>query len=149
MGNQSRRATSLLIPASVLNNSFVCCLLSSRLPPHGPPSALSLFPFIPLTFRLIYFPIALILLFFSMFLPSHRPLSSISVLPRVSLPSFTPLPTSVHLLILFSFNLPFSFHSCIITIPTYSCLSSIISFGLFPLFLSLNLLFQLAISSFS
>lgn len=66
-------------------NSFVlCCLLSSRPPPHGPPSALSLSAFIPLTFCLIYVPIALLLLLFlsDMFLLCHRPLSSYPEFPH-------------------------------------------------------------------
>lgn len=49
--------------------------------------------------------------------------------------------------ILFSFKLPFSFHSCMHYYHlTYSCISSIIPFGFFPLFLSLKLLFQLTIT---
>lgn len=116
MGNQSHPATSLLISSSVLQNSFVCCcLLSSRLPPHGPPSAFFLFPFIPPTFCLIYFPIALIPLFSDMFLPSHHPLSSLFLVSLVSFsqfpPSFLcPLPSNC---LLSSFSLLNSpFHSC-------------------------------------
>lgn len=116
MGNQSHPATLLLIPASVLKNSLVCCcLLSFSLPPHGPPSASSLSPFIPLTFCLIYFPIALIFLIVSnTLLPSHHP-----PLFRFSLVSFAQFHFSFFALLSIS---SFSFPYCIITVLTHTCL---------------------------
>lgn len=147
MGNQSHLGTSLLVPASVLNNVFVCCLLSSRLPPHGPPSAFSLHPtnFFsdlfphcppppPPPLRVWYV------------LPSHYPLSSISALPRVFFlipSSFIPFP---FLFILFFLKLNFFFfpfilfyHPNLLVSPS----SSHLAYFLFsyPSISSLNFLF--------